>query len=67
MDLIDKLKTLSLKISKQLSLLQTEEATKNALVLCTVNKPYNSGQQWLSDIVPTKRFGMSLVKALNEG
>lgn len=33
MDLIDRLKTLSLKISKQLSLLQTEEATKNALVM----------------------------------
>ncbi len=33
MDLIDKLKTLSLKISKQLNVLQTEEATKNALVM----------------------------------
>lgn len=33
MDLIDRLKTLSLKISKQLNVLQTEEATKNALVM----------------------------------
>ena len=33
MDLIDELKTLSAKASKQIYVLKTEEATKNALVM----------------------------------
>ena len=33
MDFIDKIKTLSQKISQQLNLIQTEEATKNAFIM----------------------------------
>jgi len=37
MDLIDKLRELATRASKQLEHIQTEEATKNALVVCPFN------------------------------